>query len=234
MPQDKGVSASQTGLSSTTEPVPVSALRASIPDAGHRLCYVSGCWAYFTRLPLDEQWGDDWDDVPYEHNAGTPYADEAGQIISIAWEGPFDQPDWGHQNSPYSVKSINAGAIAWLRPYRWYESPLVVPAGVTIREFYEIVTGIGGTVYIPAQTIEARSDETACGLGRNGESVVGKADAPITALQSRITALEKALEPFAACCEYIRDDEDDEEWAKFRLLIKDYRAAHKALKGDGD
>lgn len=30
---DKGVSATPTGLSSSTEPVPVSALRASIPDA---------------------------------------------------------------------------------------------------------------------------------------------------------------------------------------------------------
>lgn len=36
----------------------------------------------------------------------------------------------------------------------------------------------------PAQTIEARSDETACGLGRNGESVVGEADAPITCMDN--------------------------------------------------
>jgi hypothetical protein len=37
------------------------------------LCYIEGCWAYFTTQPLDKQWGDDWDDAPYEHNAGTPY-----------------------------------------------------------------------------------------------------------------------------------------------------------------
>lgn len=29
-------------------------------------------------------------------------------------------------------------------------------------------------------------------------------------LAARITALEDALEPFAACMEYIADDEDDE------------------------
>ena len=29
--------------------------------------------AYFTPVSLDEQWGDDWDDAPYEHNAGIPY-----------------------------------------------------------------------------------------------------------------------------------------------------------------
>lgn len=41
--------------------------------------------------------------------------------------------------------------------------------------------------------------------------------------------LREALEPFAECCDQIRDDEDDEEWAKFRLIIKDYRRARTAL-----
>lgn len=39
-----------------------------------RLCYVSGPFAYFTSKELSEQWGDDWNDAPYEHNAGEPYA----------------------------------------------------------------------------------------------------------------------------------------------------------------
>lgn len=37
------------------------------------LCYVRSPWAYFTTRPLFEQWGDDWNDAPYEHNAGEPY-----------------------------------------------------------------------------------------------------------------------------------------------------------------
>lgn len=37
------------------------------------LCFVKGNRAYFTRKDLDEQWGDDWDDRPYEYNAGEPY-----------------------------------------------------------------------------------------------------------------------------------------------------------------
>ena len=40
----------------------------------------------------------------------------------------------------------------------------------------------------------------------------------------------RALKPFAKCCEQIAPDEDDDEWAKFRLEIKDYRAADGALK----
>lgn len=37
------------------------------------LCYVKEPWAYFTTQPLDKQWGDDWNDAPYEHNAEEPY-----------------------------------------------------------------------------------------------------------------------------------------------------------------
>lgn len=39
----------------------------------------------------------------------------------------------------------------------------------------------------------------------------------------------EALTPFADCCDQIADDESDEEWAKFRLLIKDYRRARAAI-----
>lgn len=38
-----------------------------------KLCYVASNFAYFTTLPVEDQCGDDWDDAPYEHNAGTPY-----------------------------------------------------------------------------------------------------------------------------------------------------------------
>jgi hypothetical protein len=38
------------------------------------LCYVEGSKAYFTTQALADQWGDDWDHVPYEHNAETPNA----------------------------------------------------------------------------------------------------------------------------------------------------------------
>ncbi|MCH2239315.1 MAG: hypothetical protein MK060_15655 [Blastomonas sp.] len=46
-----------------------------------------------------------------------------------------------------------------------------------------------------------------------------------------VERLRAALKPFADCCDQIADDEDDEEWAKFRLLIKDYRAARNAFTG---
>lgn len=43
-------------------------------------------------------------------------------------------------------------------------------------------------------------------------------------------ALIEALRPFANCVEQIDPSEPDGEWAKFRLLIGDYRRAAKALE----
>lgn len=126
-------------------------------DCSPVLCYVSGSWAYFTTKPLTEQWGDDWDDAPYEHNAGSPYTfgehdqkqgRKPWKIIVIAWRGDFETPDEGHCNSPYSVQQINAGVVAWLRTSRWRDGkPVVVPAGVTVERFCELIREGGGEVY---------------------------------------------------------------------------------------
>ena len=37
-----------------------------------KLCYLENNIMYFTS-DIENQWGDDWDDRPYEHNAGKPY-----------------------------------------------------------------------------------------------------------------------------------------------------------------
>jgi hypothetical protein len=51
----------------------------------------------------------------------------------------------------------------------------------------------------------------------------------IAKLQADGDKLAVALEPFAECCGQIAEHESDEEWAKFRLLIGDYRRATQAL-----
>lgn len=63
------------------------------------------------------------------------------------------------------------------------------------------------------------------------------AQAAVTARDGEIARLRAALKPFADCAEQIREDESDEEWAKFRLLTGDYRRAKAALLpsiSDGD
>jgi hypothetical protein len=48
--------------------------------------------------------------------------------------------------------------------------------------------------------------------------------------RQEIERLRETLKPFAQCVEQISPGESDEEWAKFRLLIKDYRRAQAALE----
>jgi len=51
----------------------------------------------------------------------------------------------------------------------------------------------------------------------------------LPALLDEIDRRREALKPFADCCDQIDAAESDEEWAKFRLLVKDYRRARAAL-----
>ncbi len=92
-------------------------------------------------------------DVPYEHNAGTPYIwashrdVESYELMKVAYEGPFVTPDAYHTNSPYSVEMINAGAVAWLRTEQWAKERVVIPAGTSLSEFIRKVYTAGGAVY---------------------------------------------------------------------------------------
>lgn len=86
--------------------------------------------AYFTRLDLLEQWGDDWNDAPYDCNAEGPYENSEGDIIEVPFafvgseddEGYFSTypleynlpKDYGGDNCPWSVEDINLGAVPWL------------------------------------------------------------------------------------------------------------------------
>lgn len=61
---------------------------------------------YLGEDNLEKWWGDDWNDTPYEHNAGTVYDKFISAYIDIAF--PFDweiyEPgdDWNYRgNSPY-------------------------------------------------------------------------------------------------------------------------------------
>lgn len=119
-----------------------------------KLCYVEGNFAYFTTQELSEQQGDDWDNVPYENNAGEPYYPKEGddwEILKVAYEGKFYLP---HEEFSIgcSVEHINSGIIAWLSTSK-YETPehgyISIPAGVPLYEFIELIKKGGGQVYIP-------------------------------------------------------------------------------------
>jgi len=123
-----------------------------------KLCYISGDWAYFTTQDVTEQWGDDWNDAPYEHNAGRPYdfreynreeGKEPWSIFEVALSTNLSTPCEGTVNSQYSVQYINRKAVPWLQSNPWSEPGICIWAGTTFKEFATIINQAGGTVYVP-------------------------------------------------------------------------------------
>jgi len=113
-----------------------------------KLCYCRESWAFFTDQPLNKQWGDDWNNAPYEHNAGYPYSHDGEIITKVAWDGDFDLPGNNAYNSSYSVERINQGVIPWLVTSKWIKEPVVViNAGTSYEDFVRLIHEGGGNVY---------------------------------------------------------------------------------------
>lgn len=113
----------------------------------YKLCFVKWGFAYFTKKELSEQWGDDWNDAPYEHNAGEPYEDSEGDIFKLAYTSALETPeDRNYGNSPYSVKYLNDCHIPWL-----YDETTgaEIYAGVTPLDFISRIKDNKGRIYFP-------------------------------------------------------------------------------------
>ena len=110
-----------------------------------RLCYVDMPWAWFTSAGIN-QWGDDWNDAPYEHNAGDPYLVEGEVLYKVAFEGPF-WPPCEYTQHYYSVQEINSFAVPWLEPYGAPHGTQPIFSGTTYRLFVEAIIRAGGRIY---------------------------------------------------------------------------------------
>ena len=105
--------------------------------------YIEGEQEYYAcftnKETLCDQWGDDWDDAPYEHNSGYPYDDDSTIILEV----PFAVPcyckfpcDYGGGNSPFSVEDINCGAVPWIFGKN-KGKVLIINAGISPKLFIE-------------------------------------------------------------------------------------------------
>lgn len=122
--------------------------------------------AFFCQVDnIGEVWGDDFNDIPYEHNSGIPYDDTYGpdgerkeiSVIRVPFALPpnigtykFDIrfPCTNHLNSPWSTEDINLGAIPWI----WFRTTnsrtngvprgISIMAGITPWEFVDRLTEI--------------------------------------------------------------------------------------------
>lgn len=132
----------------------------------YRLCYIKNVndttiiKLYFTELQdVTKQWGDDWDDIPYEHNAEPPYENDydSSQIklvkgieiypkidiykmflVSKSCLVNIYTPCANTLNSCYSVKNINDKVVPWLTIVKDKEKEFVY-AGTTVSDFIKII-----------------------------------------------------------------------------------------------
>lgn len=110
----------------------------------YKLCYVCDNFAWFTRY-FEQVTGDDWDDVPYEHNSEPPY--EEYDCVMVAYKLAHSlTPDYGHCNSPYSVDLINKGIIPWIRSAPYIQIKTQINAGDSLVSFVNKIHRAGGIV----------------------------------------------------------------------------------------
>lgn len=109
-----------------------------------KLCYVEDGIAYFTNNP--EQWGDDWNDAPYQHNAGTPYQEEGFELMKVGFYTAYNysEPSEYFHSKHFSVEEINCKFIPWLIPSSVKIPPIF--AGESIKEFTEKIESVSGHI----------------------------------------------------------------------------------------
>ena len=125
------------------------------------------------QIILKNNGGDDWNDRPYECNAGDPY-DSWSELIEDnedIWKRKFkDHPikhkiiyfeinDWStrlpcdnYLNSPYSVEDINKQGVPWIHTDKFN-----IFAGTTYENFIDIIEHNGGKVYLEKEKIDDNS-----------------------------------------------------------------------------
>ena len=96
---------------------------------------------YLGKDELNEWYGDDWDDAPYEHNAGKVYDDYIATHIDVAFD--FDclvlepQNDWSNQgNSNWSKDNMKEQFVPCII--------VVPPELVNYNDNYSYYVGMSG------------------------------------------------------------------------------------------
>lgn len=109
-----------------------------------KLCYIDEGVAYFSNNK--DQWGDDWNDAPYEHNAGTPYEEEGFEVLKLGFYTgyKYSEPCNYFYGKHFSVEEINCKFVPWLIPDSVKNPPIF--AGESVKEFVEKIKAVSGDI----------------------------------------------------------------------------------------
>ena len=109
-----------------------------------KLCYIESGVAYFTNNK--DQWGDDWNDSPYECNAGVPYEEEGFELLRVGFysNNIYSEPCSYFYNNNFTVEKINKKFVPWLIPDSVNYQPIF--AEETIKDFTKKINDISGNI----------------------------------------------------------------------------------------
>ena len=99
-----------------------------------KLCYFKNNFAYFTS-DFENQTGDDWNDAPFDSNAGIPYDHKGTIVFKIALYGDFSSAQDDQYSRPTSVDDINKGFIPWLDNGWNSDTTWTIHGGISYLEF---------------------------------------------------------------------------------------------------
>lgn len=166
----------------------------------YQLCFVKGGrWydedlvLYFTERNVEDQSGDDWNDIPYEHNAGLPYTEDTSielgvengrgiypkidiikVILSISDYCDLITPCSGVDNSKYSVKDINSKLIPWIVIKDPNEIKISIYAGTTLKQFLDDTKALDCVeVFVPINKLKYDYSNTGVLVKNNNDGKIG-------------------------------------------------------------
>lgn len=106
------------------------------------------CFGNIIKLYLGETvngiYGDDWNDIPYEHNAGTVYDKFYTDTVEIAFPLPTSvyEPCYGYSNSPYCKKDFLFRKVPFLlfgqldESWEYHDYEELLEAAPTLNKLY--------------------------------------------------------------------------------------------------
>lgn len=114
---------------------------------------------YFTTQKLEDQRGDDWNDCPYQHNAGEPYLaresdQEKWEIKKVVLYNKYEtlhDPSWEKSNNGICVDDINLKNGWWLESQ---DENLHIYAETTLEEFREIINNLENVDIIDEEIVK--------------------------------------------------------------------------------
>lgn len=105
---------------------------------------------YLGADDCEDYWGDDWDDAPYEHNAGRVYSEYIQSYVEFAFPLKYDicEACNGYFNSPFSKEDMKNREVPCLtistEMSDCTEIKFKIYFGDNIDEISKQIIGLGG------------------------------------------------------------------------------------------